>query len=483
MSSVASSISFTAVVMFYLAILLTGFDFRRKNDRYFSKSNRNRLGGKLVVFVGSLPMFIPVLLFLTNYSFNLKNSFIAAGWAGGTLFVSYLVLYRINKSSSQKIDGPRDGINNNTVYNLYLVLSNFGLKLPIIVFAYTAILEPQFGNFAFLSIVVIITVTGLLLMSRGLSAYIYTGIIIGLGFLLSLMVLTVMRFTGNQSLQIIHGIMGTAGPASKLDPLWCIPLSLVLVGIWIIDLQYPMNWEMKQNYNGLGRKLINGNTVLVVLLIIVCGAMARGNSYLYPENLVSLHLLDKLQFNGFLLIVVSGLFIFEIMSIFQLISHTITFQVYKKYRRNTNEEILKLVSRLSIVLFVAIAVLLTPLFALITFRTFQILMTIYIVLSVPVFAVYLYSIVKPNLKRHTIVFSLLGGWFPGLLICGLILAGIITRIHIFQFFSIHLLYSCLLILILSINIENSHVSRITLYQHKTDSLGRVKKERENDEKE
>jgi len=102
-----------------------------------------------------------------------------------------------------------------------------------------------------------------------------------------------------------------------------------------------------------------------------------------------------------------------------------------------------------------LTVLLTPVFTVITFQTFRIMMLIYISISLPVLALFLYSIMSPRLRKKTVSITLLCGWLPGLIILSLILSNRLEQIHWIQFFVIQLLYSIFCVFLFGIGTDQS----------------------------
>ena len=468
MNSVVSIVSIIMALLFYIAILLVGFDFRKIRILVFSRISTNWISENLLFFVGPLPLFIPVLFFLKNYSINSNGNILILGYIGVSLLIAFSVLFRYYGDEVQSIKNRSDTLESNSTYNVYLFLTNFGLKLPIIVFVYALILESMYGNNAFRIIIAIITMSGLLLIIHGSLAYIHSGIIIGIALLISLIVLLLLDAPMDQLIRLKGILITSNGTVFDVNSLWYIPLILVLAGVWIVDLKHTADYISQLKTTKFSSNLINSIILLFSFLLLMPVFLNNGNDSFFRGLGDSPNILNGLQFNGFQLIIVSGLFIIGLMSVFQSTSHVIAYQIFKKYRKNAGNEIIILISRLTIVLSVVFAILLTPLLTLITFRVLHLLLTIFFSLSIPVLVIYSYSIVEPNISSKTISYSLISGLFPVLLFTGLTLANVMNQVHLLQFYSFHLLYSFLCVFLVSVIIKKTNNTEIgKTQQYKT----------------
>ncbi len=456
MSSLHSLISILLAVLYFLVILFTGIDFKKRSDLSFYSIETTWYSKKSVIFTASLPFIIPVLMLLKSSPFNFGNNFLMVAGVYFSLLIFYVIIYWYSKHWTAHDGNPGDQMESNSIYSSYVLVSNLGLKLPIIVWGYALILESLLGDLGFVIVIVLITISGLLLMSNGLAAFIRTGVITGVALFISLIGLSLCKIPENNLLVLNQLFPHATTIGAGLHPLWYFGFIFVLAGIWINDIYYSVRYIYSPQDSNKRRNIFFSSVILFGFFILVVILMNKYNeaSIVKGTEYGGVSLIG-LKYNGFGLIVISGLFMLGLMTILQSVARVIVVRIIAKQRRNTSPNGSVLISRLIIVMSVALTVLLTPVFTVITFQTFRIMMLIYISISLPVLALFLYSIMSPRLRKKTVSIMLLCGWLPGLIILSLILSNRLEQIHWIQFFVIQLLYSIFCVFLFGIGTDQS----------------------------
>jgi len=445
------------VVLFFLSVIFVNLATAIQIPFFRQHEWPPKYRRLLWVSASTLPYILPIILFMKHYTLSTLENAYLWGVVGITSFVVYGQFHANMKSKSVSTRYGGRHFAESGMYNTFEILVNLGLKLPILIFTYFYLFESMYKSYSFVILVLLITISGVGLMSLGRTGFIRVGLVVGLGVSISLVILSIWN-SGAQILQFKNLISAPSEPVVTIEP-WVITLlGIVLSSIWIGDVGNHRDLTAKNSSHGVNSKILSLGAMALAGFYFFSIIMSQGFYVTNTNNAINY----QFKFNGFLFIIISGVCMFGLMSVFWSTSHVVASHIFKiKYRETTTDGVLILVRRLTIALSTVIALLLTWLSPFINYSILKILLTICIGFSIPVLAVFLNSIIEPNRSIKSINFSLSWGWLSEILIARILFSGTAYQDHLMQFFSISLLYNCLSVYLICLIDRKSYVSGVT----------------------
>ncbi len=365
------------------------------------------------------------------------------------LTIYFFVHNKTNYRSIPELIGDKFGKKNRRLVAVFLIISNYGLKLPVVIFAFAWFFNMAFGAQSFLILVSLITFSGVFITIRGLSSSIRTGSVIGLSLIIATLILMIDSFSKIGTTSFIY-LQDQALQSGKLipNPIFYIVMIFIVTGIWIID-TYSHQQLMISRDTGYKTKAIYGAGIILVLLSIFIFTTLKEygfNNIASPAYIE--YIINRVETSGFFLILLSSLFISSLTSIFISTSEIATFDLYKSIKPNSAENALKLVSRLSIVLSVVFTILITPLFPEINLRVIWALVSFYIIAVTPIVTIIIAGLIHAKLSENSVGITLVTSWFLGIIAGILISTGILNQAYTVFIFVALFFYSiaCLFII-------------------------------------
>jgi len=365
------------------------------------------------------------------------------------LTIYFFVHNKTNYRSIPELIGDKFGKKNRRLVAVFLIIVNYGLKLPIVIFAYGWFFNIAFGAQSFLIMVSLITFSGIFITIRGLSSSIRTGTVIGLSLIIAALILMIDSFSklGATSFIYLHDQTLQAGKFAP-NPILYIVMIVIVTGIWIIDTFSHQQLMLSRNNRNKTKALYGTGIMLVLLSIFIFTAL---KAYGFPGigSLVFVeYIINNIETNGFFLILLNGLLISSLTSIFISISEISTFDLYKSIQTNSAEDVLKLVSRLSIVLSVVFTILITPLFLEINPQIIRTLVSFYIIVVTPIITIIIAGLIHAKLSENSVGITLVTSWFLGIIVGILISTGVLNQVYTVFIFVALFFYSiaCLFII-------------------------------------
>ena len=444
-----SAMNIIILTIFYMLVLLTGL-IQSGAKSFFHSSHTGWLRSMLSFFAISVP-FVLIICFYFGRSFRginylhllLINICII-------LTIYFFVHNKTNYRTIPELIGDKFGKKNRYLVAVFLIISNYGLKLPIVIFAYGWFFNIAFGSQSFLILVSLITFSGVFITIRGLSSSIRTGAVIGLSLIIAALILMIDSFSklGATSLYLHDQVLQAEKLA--LNPILYIVMIFIVTGIWIID-AFSHQQLMLSRKNGNKTKALYGTGIILVLLSFFIFTALK--AYGFPGTGFPVfveYIINNIGTNGFFLILLNGLLISSLNSIFISTSEIATFDLYKSIKPDSAEDVLKLVSRLSIVLSVVFTILVTPLFPEMNPHIIWTLVSFYIIVITPIITVTIASLIRFKISESTVGITLVTSWFLGIIAGILISTEILNQANTVFIFIALFFYSIVCLFIIQI---------------------------------
>lgn len=436
------------LVIFYVLVLFTGL-LQSGAKSFFSPDHSGWLRAGFSFFAISVP-FILILCFYFSQAFREINYLYLLLINSCIIFtVCFFVHNKTNYRTIPELIGKKFGPKNRHLVTIFLIITNYGLKLPIIIFAFGWFFNIVFGATSFVILVSLITFTGVLITIRGLPSSIHTGGIIGLSLIIATLILMINSFSKPDAASFLY-LHDHALHAGKLapNPILYIVMIFIVTGIWIIDTYSHQQLMISRDTGHKTKALCGAGIVLVLLSIFIFISLKKYGFINIASPAYVEYIINKVENSGFFLILLSSLFISSLMSIFISISEIVTFDLYKNIKPNSAENALKLVSRLSIVLSVVFTILITPLFPEINLRVIWTLVSFYIIVVIPIITIVIAGLIHVKLSDNSVGITLVTSWFLGIIAGILISTGIINQAYTVFIFVALFFYSivCLFII-------------------------------------
>ena len=365
------------------------------------------------------------------------------------LTIYFFVHNKTNYRSIPELIGDKFGKKNRRLVAVFFIIVNYGLKLPIIIFAFGWFFNIAFGTQSFLILISLITFSGVFITIRGLSSSIRIGTVIGLSLIIAALILMIDSFSKLGTTSFIY-LQDQALQAGKFapNPILYIVMIFIVTGIWIIDTFSHQQLMLSRNNRNKTKALYGTGIILVLLSIFIFTAI---KAYGFPgigSPVFVEYIINSIGTNGFFLILLSGLLISSLTSIFISLSEITTFDLYKSIKPNSAEDVLKLVSRLSIVLSVVFTILITPLFLEINPHIIWTLVSFYIIVVTPIVTLIIAGLIHVKLSENSVGITLVTSWFLGIIAGILISTGILNQTYTVFIFVALFFYSiaCLFII-------------------------------------
>jgi len=232
------------------------------------------------------------------------------------------------------------------------------------------------------------------------------------------------------------------------NPILYIVMIFIVTGIWIIDTFSHQQLMLSRNNRNKTKALYGTGIILVLLSVFIFTAF---KAYGFPgigSPVFIEYIINNIGTNGFFLILLNGLLISSLTSIFISTSEIATFDLYKNIKPNSAEDVLKLVSRLSIVLSVVFTILIIPLFQEINPRIIWALISFYIIVVTPIVTIIIAGLFSAKLSENSVGITLVTSWVLGIIAGILIPTGILNQAYTVFIFVALFFYSiaCLVII-------------------------------------
>ncbi|GEM_PF-1427114 len=442
-----SSMNTIILTIFYVLVLLTGL-IQSGAKSFFHSSHSGWLRSMLSFIAISVPFVLIICFYFGRFFREINYLYLLLINLCIILTIYFFVHDKTNYRSIPELIGGKFGKKNRRLVAVFLIISNYGLKLPIVIFAYAWFFNIAFGAQSFLILVSLITFSGVFITIRGLSSSIRTGTVIGLSLIIAALILTIDSFSklGTTSLYL-HDQALQAGKFAP-NPILYIIMIFIVTGIWIMDTFSHQQLMLSRNSRNK-TKALYGTGIILVLLSIVIFTIFK--VYGFPgigSPVFVEYFINNIGTNGFFLILLNGLLISSLTSIFISISEITTFDLYKSIKPNSAEDVLKLVSRLSIVLSVVFTILITPLFPEINPRIIWALVSFYIIVVTPIITIIIAGLIHAKLSENSVLITLVTSWFLGIIAGILISTGILNQAYTVFIFVALFFYSiaCLFII-------------------------------------
>jgi len=442
-----SSMNTITLTIFYVLVLFTGL-IQSGAKSFFHSSHTGWLRSMLSFFAISVP-FVLIICFYFGRSFRginylhllLINICII-------LTIYFFVHNKTNYRTIPELIGDKFGKKNRHLVAVFLIISNYGLKLPIVIFAYGWFFNIAFGSQSFLILVSLITFSGVFITIRGLSSSIRTGSIIGLSLIIAALILMIDSFSKLGATSLYLHDQALQAEKFAPNPILYIIMIFIVTGIWIIDAFSHQQLTISRNIRHKTKALYGTGIILVLLSIFIFAAL---KAYGFPgigSPVFVEYIINNIGTNGFFLILLSGLLISSLTSIFISISEIATFDLYKSIKPNSAEDVLKLVSRLSIVLSVVFTILIAPPFLETNPHIIWALVSFYIIVVTPIVTIIIAGLIHAKLSEISAGITLVTSWFLGIIAGILISSGILNQVYTVFIFVALFFYSiaCLFII-------------------------------------
>ena len=436
------------LVIFYVLVLFTGL-LQSGAKSFFHSSHSGWLKSMLSFFAISVPFILIICFYFGRFFREINYLYLLLINICIILTIYFFVHDKTNYRSIPELIGDKFGKKNRRLVAVFLIISNYGLKLPIIIFAYGWFFNIAFGAQSFLILVSLITFSGVFITIRGLSSSIRTGTVIGLSLIIAALILMIDSFSKIGATSFIY-LQDQALQSEKLapNPILYIVMIFIVTGLWIIDTFSHQQLMLSRN-NRNKTKALYGTGIILVLLSIVIFTVFKAYGFPGVGSPVFVeYIINNIGTNGFFLILLNGLFISSLTSIFMSTSEIATFDLYKSIKPNSAEDVLKLVSRLSIVLSVVFTILITPLFPEINPGIIWTLVSFYIIVVTPIVTIIIAGLIHVKLSENSVGITLVTSWFLGIIAGILISTGILNQAYTVFIFGALFFYSiaCLFII-------------------------------------
>ncbi|HCK99494.1 MAG TPA: hypothetical protein DHW42_05240 [Candidatus Marinimicrobia bacterium] len=443
-----SLINTIILTIFYVLVLFTGL-IQSGVKSFFHSSHSGWLKSMLSFFAISVPFVLIICFYFGRFFQEINYLYLLLINICIILTIYFFVHNKTNYRSIPELIGDKFGKKNRRLVAVFLIISNYGLKLPVVIFAFAWFFNMAFGAQSFLILVSLITFSGVFITIRGLSSSIRTGSVIGLSLIIATLILMIDSFSKIGTTSFIY-LQDQALQSGKLipNPIFYIVMIFIVTGIWIID-TYSHQQLMISRDTGYKTKAIYGAGIILVLLSIFIFTTLKEygfNNIASPAYIE--YIINRVETSGFFLILLSSLFISSLTSIFISTSEIATFDLYKSIKPNSAENALKLVSRLSIVLSVVFTILITPLFPEINLRVIWALVSFYIIAVTPIVTIIIAGLIHAKLSENSVGITLVTSWFLGIIAGILISTGILNQAYTVFIFVALFFYSiaCLFII-------------------------------------
>ena len=403
----------------------------------------------LSFFAISVPFVLIVCFYFGRFFREINYLYLLLINISIILTIYFFVHNKTNYRSIPELIGDKFGKKNRRLVAVFLIIVNYGLKLPIVIFAYGWFFNIAFGAQSFLILVSLITFSGVFITIRGLSSSIRTGTVIGLSLIIAALILMIDSFSKLGTTSFIY-LQDQALQAGKFapNPILYIVMIFIVTGLWIIDTFSHQQIMLSRNNRNKTKALYGTGIILVLLSIFIFTAL---KAYGFPgigSPVFVEYIINNIGTNGFFLILLNGLLISSLTSIFISISEIVSFDLYKSIKPNSAEDVVKLVSRLSIVLSVVFTILITPLFLEINPHTIWALVSFYIIVVTPIVTIIIAGLIHVKLSENSVGITLVTSWFLGIIAGILISTGILNQAYTVFIFVALFFYSmaCLFII-------------------------------------
>jgi len=449
-----SSMNIVILTIFYVLVLLAGL-IQSGAKSFFHSSHSGWLRSMLSFFAISVPFVLIICFYFGRFFQEISYLHLLLINICIVLTIYFFVRNKTNYHSIPELIGDKFGKKNRRLVAVFLIISNYGLKLPIVIFAYGWFFNIAFGTQSFLILVSLITFSGVFITIRGLSSSIRTGAVIGLSLIIAALILMINSFSklGSTSFVFLQDQTLQAGKFAP-NPILYIVMLFIVTGIWIIDTYSHQQLMISRNIRNKTKTLYGTGIILILLSIFIFKAL---KAYGFPgvgSSVFVEYIINNIGAYGFFLILVNGLLISSLTSIFISTSEIATFDLYKSIKPNSAEDVLKLVSRLSIVLSVVFTILITPLFPEINPRIIWALVSFYIIVVTPIITVIIAGLIHTKLLENSVGITLVTTWFLGIIAGILISTGIINQVYtIFIFAALFFFSIACLFIIQMLNIK------------------------------
>jgi len=443
-----SSMNIIILTIFYVLVLLTGL-IQSGVKSFFHSSHSGWLRSMLSFFAISVPFILIICFYFGRFFREINYLYLLLINICIILTIYYFVHNKTNYRSIPELIGDKFGKKNRRLAAVFLIIVNYGLKLPIVIFAFAWFFNIAFGAQSFLILVSLITFSGVFITIRGLSSSIRTGAVIGLFLIIAALILMIDSFSklGTTSFIYLQDQVLQAGKFAP-NPILYIVMIFIVTGIWIIDTFSHQQLMLSRNNRNKTKALYGTGIILVLLSIVIFTAF---KAYGFPgigSPVFVEYFINNIGTNGFFLILLNGLLISSLTSIFISTSEIATFDLYKSIKPNSAEDVLKLVSRLSIVLSVVFTILITPLFPEINPRIIWALVSFYIIAVTPIVTIIIAGLIPVKLSENSVGITLVTSWLLGIIAGILISTGILNQAYTVFIFVVLFFFSiaCLFII-------------------------------------
>jgi hypothetical protein len=418
-------------------ILVSGFDRKKGTPIQFDSIKTSWYIKNLVTFSTSISVVFPLLLFLLHQA---GSMYVIAGLVILPIIIVNLLFTRYRRNKETKWGNDFSRFENNNLYAAYSVILNFGLKLSILIICYGFMLEYFFGNLIFLILVTLITISGLILTINGLLAYLRTGVVTGIAFIMSVILLTVFKMGFDKSVLTIVSLN-----QQSIQAFWFIPMFLIFSGLWINEFRQPV-----QNISADDRHIFKNELVTIVILILGLAVLISIllNIEVKSTYTIGLHsnitqFLEYLNIQALMLIVIGAPFTMGLVSIFQSTSTIIVEILFKNKQSKKSDNVQTFAHQLAIVVLVALVILLTPLFSTASLEIFQLLFILYLSFLIPELVFFGFTLIGYALDSKTMKICLLFGTLPTIFIAVFYVIHKFTQTQLIYILSIQLVYTVL----------------------------------------
>ncbi len=449
MPTVITLLSFVAVTIFYLSLLSTSLD--QGAHRIFYQTRMGTPGTRRVLWAIAITLsfVFPLILFSNGFAMATMEKLLLWGIVGATSFVVFGP-YKKDTFSASAPTLDADEFSKSGFFNAYSLLSNVSLKLPIVVFTFAYFFDSLYGNMSFVILIALITISGVLLMAFGQIAHTRIGLVTAFSVILGLVIMLIMGSEA-QLIQIRNQLLGGIGGENQVTAWQLITLGIVSTSIWLGTAGQQKMTRNEEVTQGGNRNILSISALVLAIFYFISILMSRGR-YFFSTNA---DIRIDTASNGFLLIILSGACIMGLMSIFQSTSRIFANRIFKSKSGQTKPEILVLVSRLSIVISVALAILLAPLLTNHASLIIEKLILIYIMMSLPVLVLRIFRRFGFLINPSVVSYSLMGGWTPSVILIALHLSHLIYIQVLINMMSWMMLYCAIFTYIISVIIEKN----------------------------
>jgi SSS family solute:Na+ symporter len=417
------------LVTFYVMVLFSGL-LQSGAKSFFQSSHSGWLRSMLSFFAISVPFVLIICFYFGQMFREINYLYLLSINICIILAVYYFVHNKTKYRTIPELIGEKFGPKNRCLVAIFLIITNYGLKLPIIIFTFGWFFNIVFGATSFVILVSLITFTGVLITIRGLPSSIHTGGIIGLSLIIATLILMINSFSkpDAESFLFSHEQVLHAGKLTP-NPILYIVMIFIVTGIWIIDTYSHQQLMISRDTGHKTKALYGAGIVLVLLSIFIFTTLKEYGFTNIASPAYVEYIINKLENSGFFLILLSSLFISSLILIFISIAEIVTFDLYKNMKPNSAENALKLVSRLSIVLSVVFTILITPLFPEINLRVIWALVSFYIIVVTPIITIIIAGLIHVKLSENSVGITLVTSWFLGVIAGILISTGILNQAY------------------------------------------------------